>query len=96
MNSVSALYSRHLRGGWSLSSAFYYQDALQPNDRPLVDFQPAQRRVDVRAARSFHDGGRWRGEVALTVQNLFGTDYTEYVANNVFDRHVLATLKLQW
>jgi iron complex outermembrane receptor protein len=96
MNSASALYARHLNGGWSFSGAFYYQDELQPMDRPLIDYQPAQRRVDVRAAKTFRAGGRSQGEVALIVQNLFGTDYTEYVANNVFDRHVFATLTLQW
>jgi len=96
MNSASALYSRRMGDGWSVSSAFYYQDALQPMDRPLADFQPAQRRFDVRAAKSFHGGGTWRGEVALTIQNLFDTAYTEYVANNVFDRRVFATLALKW
>lgn len=96
MNSVSALYSRHMSGGWSVSSGFYYQDELQPYDRPLVDFQPAQRRVDLRLAKSFHDTGSWQGEAAMTVQNLFDTAYTEYTANNVFDRRLFATLTLKW
>lgn len=88
--------ARRLDDGWSFSGAFYYQDALQPMDRPLVDYQPVQRRFDIRTAKSFHDSGKWRGEVALTLQNLFDTAYTEYVAKNVFDRHVFATLTLKW
>ncbi|MFH2139418.1 MAG: TonB-dependent receptor [Pseudomonadota bacterium] len=96
VNSVSALYSRNMSRGWSVSSGFYYQDELQPYDRPVVDFQPAQRRVDLRLAKSFHDTGSWQGEAALTVQNLFDTAYTEYTANNVFDRRIFATLTLRW
>lgn len=96
MNSVSALYSSSLSDGWEASSAFYYQDELQPYDRGRVDFQPAQRRVDLRLAKSLHDSGSWQGMAALTVQNLFNTGYTEYTANNVFDRHVFLTLAVKW
>ncbi|NCP80172.1 MAG: TonB-dependent receptor [Gallionella sp.] len=95
-NSGSVLYSRRMRDGWSVSGAFYYQDGLQPFDRPQVDFQHAQHRTDVRAAKTFHDSGDLHGEVALVVQNLFDSGLTEYVANNVFERRVFATLAVRW
>ena len=95
-NSGSVLYSRRMRDGWSVSGAFYYQDGLQPYDRPLVDFQHAQHRVDVRAAKTFHDSSDLHGEVALVVQNLFDSGLTEYVANNVFERRAFATLAVRW
>ena len=41
------------------------------------------------------DGGL-RGEVAGVVQNLFNSDYTEYVATAVFNRRAYITVKLDW
>jgi len=95
-SSASMLYSRHIGDGFSYSTAYYFQDALQPFDRGSVDHQPAQRRVDVRIAQTFRDFGGCDGEVALVIQNLFDQRYTEYVANNVFDRRGYLTLKFDW
>jgi hypothetical protein len=37
-----------------------------------------------------------QGEIAVVVQNLFNDRYTEYVANNVFNRRSYLTLALDW
>jgi len=95
-NSASALYSRRIGDGFSYSASYYFQDAMQPFDRGSVDYQPVQRRMDVRIAQTFRDIGVASGEVALVIQNLFDQRYTEYVANNVFGRRGYLTLKLDW
>jgi iron complex outermembrane receptor protein len=93
-NSASLLYSQRLFHDYSASVAYYRQDAMQPFDRGAIDYQPIQRRMDVRIAKSFNDPGTGRGDVALVVQNLFDHGYTEYIASNVFNRRVYATLTL--
>jgi iron complex outermembrane receptor protein len=95
-SSASALYSQDMGDGFSYSAAYYFQDALQPFDRGSADYQPVQRRMDVRLAQAFHPWGGIKGEVALVIQNLFDQRYTEYVANNVFDRHGHLTLRFNW
>lgn len=95
-NSASALYSQRYSGGMSLSAAWYYQDAMQPFDRGVTDFQPIQRRMDARIAKTFNQGGGLKGDVSLVLQNLFDAKYTDYVANNVFNRRGYVTLTLDW
>lgn len=95
-NSASVLYSQRLAHAFSFSAAYYLQDAMQPFDRGAVDYQPTQRRMDVRLARTFYDVGTTKGEVALVVQNLFNQGYTEYIANNVFNQRGYVTLTLNW
>ena len=95
-NSASLLYSQRLSHGYSISAAYYRQDAMQPFDRGAIDYQPIQRRMDLRVANAFNQGGGLKGEVALVLQNLFNKAYTEYIANNLFNRRVFATLTLNW
>ncbi|MFA6972969.1 MAG: TonB-dependent receptor [Gallionella sp.] len=95
-DSASALYSQRLSGDVSFSAAYYYQAAMQPFDRGPIDFQPTQRRMDARVAKAFNQGGGVKAELALVLQNLFDTRYTEYVANNVFNRRGYVTLTLNW
>jgi iron complex outermembrane receptor protein len=95
-NSASLLYSQRMANELSFSAAYYHQDAMQPFDRGLIDYQPIQRRMDVRVAKAFHQGVGVTGEVAVVVQNLFGQDYTEYIASNVFNRRGYVTLTLNW
>jgi hypothetical protein len=95
-NSASFLYIQKLSHDYTFSTAFYYQSAMQPFDRGVIDFQPTQRRVDARFAKSFNQGIGLKAEVALVLQNLFDTRYTEYVANNVFNRRGMITLALNW
>ena len=95
-NSASALYSQRFSGDMSFSAAWYYQDAMQPFDRGTTDFQPIQRRMDARIAKAFNQGGGVKGDVALVLQNLFDAQYTDYVANNVFNRRGYVTLTLNW
>lgn len=95
-NSASALYSQRYSGGMSFSAAWYYQDTMQPFDRGVTDFQPIQRRMDARIAKTFNQGGGLKGDVSLVLQNLFDAKYTDYVANNVFNRRGYVRLTLDW
>lgn len=36
------------------------------------------------------------GDVALVIQNLFKTDYSEYIASNVFNQRGYATLTVNF
>ena len=91
-DSASLLYSRRLTSNYSFSTSYYYQASLYPFGRGAVDYQPAQHRTDVRIARQFHDVGGIKGEVALVVQDLFNTPYTEYIASNLFNQRAFVTL----
>ncbi len=95
-NSASLLYSQRFLKDWAFSASYYYQDALQPFDRGPTDFQPSQHRADIRLARKFSLAPDAKGEVAVVVQNLFNDRYTEYVANNVFNRRSYLTMALDW
>ena len=95
-NSASLLYSRRLTEDYSFSTSYYYQDFLQPFDRGNVDYQPAQHRMDVRIARKFNDVAGMKGEVSLVVQEVFNTDYTEYIASNLFNQRGYITMKMNW
>jgi iron complex outermembrane receptor protein len=95
-NSGSVLYSQRLAYDYSFSAAYYRQDAMQPFDRGLIDYQPIQRRMDVRLAKSFNLAGGVKGNLALVLQNLLGQGYTEYVASNLFNRRGYITLALNW
>ncbi|MEI7455167.1 MAG: TonB-dependent receptor [Nitrosomonadales bacterium] len=96
LNSASLLYTRRFSHDVNFSTAYYYQDALQPYMRNTVDHQPMQRRTDMRLAKVFNQGGGVNGELALVLQNVFDIKYSEYVANNVFNRRSYVTLTLNW
>ena len=95
-NNVSLLYSQRMHNDLAFSAAYYLQTSLQGFDRGPTDFQPTHRRVDMRLSRPFkgHDG--LRGEVTGVVQNLFQTDYTEYVATALDKRRAFVTLTFRW
>jgi len=95
-NSASLLYSQRLPHNWTFNASYYYQDMMQPYDRGPIDFQPSQRRADIRLGRKFALGKGTQGEAALIVQNLFDEQYTEYVVNNAFNRRSYLTLTLDW
>ena len=95
-NSASLLYSQRLFENWSFSTSYYYQDALQPFDRGPIDYQPPQHRADIRLGKKFRLAHDIQGEAALVMQNIFGDRYTEYVANNAFNRRSYFTLALDW
>ena len=95
-NNASVLYSQHLPDNWSFSAAYYYQDAMQPFDRGAVDYQPIQRRADIRLAKSFKWSQQYSGETSLVIQNLFNKGYTEYISNNLFNRTSYVTFTLNW
>lgn len=82
--------------GYSLSLNYFNQSASLPADRPSSDWQPQHQRTDLRLSRSFKAVGRISGDVALVIQNLFNTDYTEYIATNVFNRRGYVTLAVDF
>lgn len=95
-NNASVLYSQQFSDDLSISAGYYYQDAMQPFDRGAVDYQPIQRRTDIRLAKSFKWSREFNGEAALVVQNLFNADYTEYISSNLFNQRNYVTLTLNW
>ncbi len=93
---LSMQYAQRLPNDVSFSTAYYFQSSMLGFDRGPIDFQPTHRRVDMRLAQPFRDIGGMNGEVALVVQNLFSTAYTEYIATALFDRRAFVTLTLHW
>jgi hypothetical protein len=83
-------------GQYSFSLNYYNQSASLPADRPSSDRQPQHQRTDLRLAKSFKASGVINGEVAVVIQNLFNTDYTEYIATNVFKRLSFAKLTVNF
>jgi iron complex outermembrane receptor protein len=94
--SGSLLLSQRIAGNLYGSLSYYYQDGLQPIDRGPLDRQGTQRRTDVRLAKLIHHGAGLEAKLELVVQNLFNHQYTEYVANNVFNRRGYVALSLQY
>jgi hypothetical protein len=80
----------------SFSAAWYFQTSMVGLDRGPTDFQPTHRRVDVRLSRNFRGSNSMNSEVSAVVQNLFQTDYTEYIATALNNRRAFATLTLHW
>ncbi|MGC2164406.1 MAG: TonB-dependent receptor [Gallionella sp.] len=72
---------------FEVSLSYYNQSASLPADRPQNDWQAQHQRTDVRVARTFKCSDNISGDVSLTVQNLFDTDYTEYIHTNIFKRY---------
>jgi hypothetical protein len=95
-NIVSLLYSQRLPKNASFSAAYYFQTSMQGFDRPAHDFQPTHRRVDIRLAQPFKGPDGLKGEVTGVVQNLFQTDYTEYIATALNNRRAFVTLSFHW
>jgi iron complex outermembrane receptor protein len=95
-NTASLLYSqRQLPHDLAFSAAWYFQSSMLGFDRPSKDLQPTHRRVDVRLSQPFNVFGGNKGVMTAVVQNLFNTEYTEYVANSVFTRRAFLTLTLR-
>jgi iron complex outermembrane receptor protein len=95
-NIVSLLYSQRLPNDASFSAAYYMQTSMLGFDRSSTDFQPTHRRIDMRIAQPFKDFGGLKGEVSGVVQNLFNTDYTEYIASALNNRRAFVTLTFRW
>lgn len=95
-NIVGMLYSQRMANDLSFSASYYMQTFMQGFDRGPIDYQPTHRRVDIRIAQPFTGFGGVKGEVAGVVQNLFNTDYTEYIATALFNRRAFLTLTLRW
>lgn len=81
-------------GNYSCSLNYYNQSAVAPTDSGHV--QPQHQRTDLRLAKSLKGTTGVSGEVALVIQNLFNTDYSEYIATNVFNQRVFGTVTLNF
>jgi len=93
VNMIKLLASHDFSGGFSASAGYYQQ-----GDMKALGFSNRQefsRRVDVRLAQTFKMR-RGKGEIALVMQNLLSDEYTEFRAENVFDRRGYVTLTLDF
>lgn len=88
----SALLSHRFSSGTEASVGYYQVSEMYPVGDG--DFLKHYRRWDARLAQDFRFGST-RGQVALTVQNLFAP-YAEYRLNNVFKSRALGTLNLEF
>ena len=87
----SMIYAQRF-GDYSFSLNYYNQSATLPADRGATDLQLQHQRTDLRLAKSFKADSGINGEAALVIQNLFNTDYTEYLITNIFNRTSYAKL----
>ena len=93
---ASLLYTRQMAHDISMNASYYYQGALQPFDRGSIDYQPVQRRVDLRIAKAFQGVNGINGSVALVLENVLNQAYTEYISTSLFNRRSFVTLTLNW
>jgi iron complex outermembrane receptor protein len=96
LNTISMLYMQSFDDGYSLSTGYYQQGALQSFDRGPADYQNMYKRVDVRVAKAFRNFAGLSGDVAWVVQNLFNDNYSGYVGTNVFNQRTYVKLTLGW
>ena len=95
-NTISMLYAQSFDNGYSFSTGYYQQGAMQAFDRGAADYQNMYKRVDARVAKSFKNFAGLSGDVAWVVQNLFNDNYTEYIGANVFNQRTYVKLTLSW
>jgi iron complex outermembrane receptor protein len=92
-NTYSLFMVHTLPSGLSGSLMAFHQDKVQ-----ALGFSEPQRpihRIDARLAQQFRVG-RTRAGVALVAQNLLNYAYTDFRSENVFDRRVYASLRLDY
>jgi len=95
-NTISMLYSQSFDNGYSFSTGYYQQGAMQAFDRGQADYQNMHKRSDIRLAKAFGNTAGLSGEAAWVVQNLFRDNYTEYVGSNLFTLRTYVKLTLHW
>ncbi|HWI13362.1 MAG TPA: TonB-dependent receptor, partial [Burkholderiales bacterium] len=92
-STYSAFVVHTLPSGLSGTLMAFHQDAVQ-----ALGYSEPQRpinRIDARLAQQYRIG-RTKAEVALVAQNLLNYSYTDFRHENVFDRRVYATLRLEY
>lgn len=92
-NTISALITHRFDSHWDASFAYY-----QTSKTTLLgDGDPVDliRKSDVRVARKFN-GGRWNGEVAAVVENLFNEHYQEFADYNTLKRRARINVGLDF
>lgn len=95
-NTISMLYSQSFDNGYTFSTGYYQQGAMQAFDRGQADYQNMRKRSDIRLAKAFGNVAGLSGEAAWVVQNLFRDNYTEYVGTNLFTLRTYVKLTLHW
>ncbi|MFI4952252.1 MAG: TonB-dependent receptor plug domain-containing protein [Burkholderiales bacterium] len=88
-DTVHALLSHRFADTWDASVGMHWQSAYQAT--VLSDPQRAFSRVDVRIARQL-PSAMGKGEIGLTVENLFDDHYTEFRRDDVARRRAWLTL----
>ena len=92
-NTLSALITHRFNQQWDASFAYYQtSEATLLGDGNNVDLI---RKSDVRLARKF-DSGRWNGEVAVVVENIFNDHYEEFADYNTFKRRGHINVRLDF
>ena len=92
-NTVSALLSHRFNQHWDGSLAYYQtSEATLLGDGDPVDLI---RKCDVRLARKFRSG-KWSGEVAAVIENLFNSQYEEFADYNTAKRRARLNVTLNF
>jgi iron complex outermembrane receptor protein len=92
-NSFSALLTHRFNSQWDASFAYYQtSQATMLGDGDPVDLI---RRADVRVARRF-TSGKWNGEVAAVVENVFNHHYEEFADYNTLGRRARLNVSLNY
>lgn len=92
-NAISGLLTQRFNNTWHGSLAYYQTSATAAlGDGNMVNLI---RRWDGRVAKSF-DIGRWHGELAANVQNMFNNHYEEFAYYNTLGRRSYLSLTLDF
>jgi len=91
VHSASLLVQKSFAGGYSFSSAIYYQS---DSDSPDGKFVETYTRVDLRIAKRF-SAGKSNGLIEFVVHNLFD-DYTDFEEDNIFKTRSFIRLQVDF
>lgn len=92
-NTISALLTHQFSQNWDGSLAYYQtSEATLLGDGDPVDLI---RKCDVRLARKF-TSGKWSGEVAAVIENLFNSHYEEFADYNTAKRRARLNVTLNF
>jgi iron complex outermembrane recepter protein len=92
-NTFSALLTHRFNSQWDASFAYYQaSQASMLGDGDPVDLM---RRADVRLARKFNSG-KWHGEVAAVIENVFNHQYEEFADYNTLGRRARLNVSVNY
>ncbi len=92
-NTFSALLTHKFNSQWDASFAYYQASkATMLGDGDPVDLM---RRADVRLARKFNSG-KWHGEIAAVIENVFNHQYEEFADYNTLGRRARLNVSVNY